>query len=76
MILDDPDRDDESMVDDVIIYSYGRVFLTGASKLKEKLLHAAHEDFLSMHYDAYLSLAEEFTCGASGMTYFSIWRDA
>ena len=48
------------MVDDVVIYSYGRVFLTRAFELKEKLLHAAHEDFLSMHFDAYLSLAEEF----------------
>ena len=61
MILDGPNRDDEYMVDDVVIYYYGRVFLTRDSKLKEKLLHAAHEDFLSMHYDAYLSLAEEFT---------------
>ena len=61
MILDDPDRDEEYMVDDVVIYSSSRVFLTRASKLKEKLLHTTHEDFLSMHYDAYLSLAEEFT---------------
>ena len=61
MILDDLDRDDEYMVDDVVIYSYGRVFLIGASKLKEKLLHAAHKDFFSMHYGAYLSLEEEFT---------------
>ena len=56
MILDDPDGDDRYMVDDVVIYSYGRVFLTRASELKEKLLHAAHEDFLSMNYDAYHSL--------------------
>ena len=61
MILDDQDKDDEYMVDDLVIYSHGRVFLTRASSLKEKLLLAAHEDFLSMHYDAYISLAEEFT---------------
>ena len=52
MILDDPNKYDRYMVDDLVIYSYGRVFLTRASSLKEKLLHAAHEDFLSMHYDA------------------------
>ena len=61
MILDDLDGDDRYMVDDVVIYSYGRFFFTGASKLKEKLLHVAHEDFLSMQSDAYLYLAEEFT---------------
>ena len=44
----------------MVIYSYGRVFLNRDSKLKEKLLHAAHEDFFSMHFDAYLSLVEEF----------------
>ena len=45
----------------MVIYSYGRIFLTRASSLKEKLLHAAHEDFLAMHMDAYFSLLEEFT---------------
>ena len=59
MILDDPDRDDEYMVDDMVIFSHVRVFLTRDSSLKEKLLHAAHEDFFSMHCDAYLALAEE-----------------
>ena len=59
MILDDPDGDDIYMVDDMVNYPYGRVFLTRASKLKEELLHAAHEDFFSMHFDAYLALAEE-----------------
>ena len=44
----------------MVIYSYGRVFLTRASKLKEKLLHATHEDFFSMNFDAYFSLVEEF----------------
>ena len=59
MILDDPDRDDEYMVDDMVIYSHGRVFLTRDSNLKEKLLHAAQEDFFSMHFDAYLALVDE-----------------
>ena len=60
MILNDPEGDDRYMVDDVVIYSYGGFFLTRASSLKKKLLHAAHEDFLSKHFDAYLSLVEEF----------------
>ena len=42
MILDDPDGDDRYMVDIVVIYLHGRVFLTRASSLKEKLLHATH----------------------------------
>ena len=41
MILDDPGRDDEYMMDDMVIYSHGRVFLTRDSSLKEKLLHVA-----------------------------------
>ena len=61
MILDDPDGDDRYMVDDVVIYFYGRIFLTRSSSLKEKLLHAAQEDFSSMHLDAYFHLMEEFT---------------
>ena len=60
MTLDDLERDERYTVDDMVIYSLGRVFLTRGSSLKEKLLHAAHEDFLSMHCAAYLALAEEF----------------
>ena len=60
MILDDPDGDERYMVGDVVIYSYRWIFLTRSSSLKEELLHAAHEDFFSMHLDAYLSLVEEF----------------
>ena len=60
MILDDTDGDDRYRVDDMVIYSHGRVFLTIDSSLKEKSLHAVHEDFFSMHFDAYLALAEEF----------------
>ena len=61
MILDDPDGDDRYMVDDVVIYYYSKLFLTKSFELKKKLLHAAHEDFFSMNFDAYLSLIEEFT---------------
>ena len=61
MILDDSEGDDRYMMDDEVIYYYGRFFLNILSKLKEKLLHAAHVEFLSMHFDAYHSLMEEFT---------------
>ena len=53
MILDDPEGDYRYIVDDGVIYSYGRVFLSRAFELKEKFLHAAHVGFLSMHLDAY-----------------------
>ena len=61
MVLDEPEGDDRYMVDYMVIYGYGRIFLTRASSLKEKLLHEAHEDFLAMHLDACLVLLEEFT---------------
>ena len=61
MIFDDPEGDDRYVVDDGVIYSYGRSFLTKASELKEKFLHATHVEFLSMHFDAYHSLMKEFT---------------
>ena len=61
MILDDPKGDDRYSGDDEIIHYYGRVLLNRASELKEKLLHATHVRFLSMHFDAYHSLMEEFT---------------
>ena len=60
MILDDQEGDYRYMVDDMVIYFYGRIFLTKSSSLKEKLLHAAHEDFSSMHFYAYFHLMEEF----------------
>ena len=44
----------------MIIYHHGRLFLTRVSSFKEKLLHAAHEDFLAVHLDAYFALLEEF----------------
>ena len=61
MILDDPDGDDQYMVDDMVIYYYDKFFLTMTSTLNKKLLHASHEDFLGMHLDAYLALLEDFT---------------
>ena len=61
MILDDPKGDDRYMVVDEVIYSYDRVFLTRFSELNRKLLHVAHVEFLSMHFDAFHSLMEEFT---------------
>ena len=59
MILDEPNGDDRYMVDDGVIYSYGKIFLTRSSTLKEKLLHATHKDLSSMHFDAYFHLMEE-----------------
>ena len=61
MILDDPEGDDRYMVVDEVIHSHDRVFLTRFSKLKRKLLHGTHVDFISMHLDAFHSLMEEFT---------------
>ena len=55
MIIDDPEGEDRYMVDDGVIYYYGKVFLTRASELKKNLLHVAHVDFLVMHFDAYHS---------------------
>ena len=51
IVLDDSEGDFRYMVDDMVIYYYERVLLTRASSLKEKLLHAAHEDILAMHFD-------------------------
>ena len=58
MTLDDPNGDDRYMVDDMVIHSYDIYFLTRDSSLQEKLLHAAHEDFFSMHFDAYIALED------------------
>ena len=46
MILDDQFHEDGYSVRDGVIYYHGRIFFPRASKLKEKLLQAAHEDFL------------------------------
>ena len=54
MILDGLDGDGRYLLDAMIIYHHGRLFLARVSSLKEKLLHATHEDFLAMHLDAFL----------------------
>ena len=61
MILDGPNGYGIYLVDDMIIYHHGKLFLTKTSSLKEKLLHAAHVDFLAMQWDAYFALLEDFT---------------
>ena len=58
---DELGRYDRYTVEDVVIYSYGIIFLTKALELKKKLPHAAHEGFLAMHLNAYFALLEEFT---------------
>ena len=50
--LDGLDGDGRYLVDDMIIYHNGRLFLARDSSLKEKLLHAACEDFLAIHLGA------------------------
>ena len=49
MILDDQLHEEGYSVRDDVIYYHGRIFFSGASKLKDKLLQAAHEDFLFSH---------------------------
>ena len=49
MILDDQLHEEGYSFRDGVIYYHGRIFLFGASKLGEKLLQAAHEDFLFSH---------------------------
>ena len=49
MILDGQLHLEEYSVRDAIIYYHGMIFLSGASKLKEKFLQTAHEDFLFSH---------------------------
>ena len=71
MILDDLVRDDRYAVDDMVIYSYGRIFLTRASSLKEKLLLVALEDFFSIHFEAYISLVVIGRVWAGLIPYFA-----
>ena len=49
MILDDQLHEEGYSIKDGVIYYHGRIFLSRASKLKEKLLQAAHEYFLFSH---------------------------
>ena len=46
MILAGQLYEEEYSIRDGVIYYHGRIFLSRASKLKEKLLQAAPEDFL------------------------------
>ena len=64
MILDDQLPKEGYSVQDEIIYYHGRIFLSRASKLKEKLLQKAHEYFLSSHtysMRAYHMIMEGYT---------------
>ena len=49
MILDDQLHDEGYLVQDGIIYDHGRIFLSRASKLKEKLLQRAYEELCFNH---------------------------
>ena len=49
MILDDQLQEEGYLVQDEVIYHHGMIFLSRASKLKEKLLQRAHEEFLFIH---------------------------
>ena len=63
-ILDGQLLDGRYTLRDGVIYYQSRIFLTRASKLKGKLLHAKYEVFLSSHTDfmrAYHTIMEGFT---------------
>ena len=63
-ILDGQFSDGRYTVRDGVIYFQSRIFLTRASKLKEKLPHVSYGDFLSSHTDfmrAYHTIMEGFT---------------
>ena len=64
MILDDQLLEEGYSVRDEVIYYHGRIFLSRASKLKEKLLHTTHEYFLFSHtysMRAYNTIMEGYT---------------
>ena len=64
MILDDQLQEEGYSLKDEVIYYHGRIFLSRASKLKEKLLHTAHQDFLFSHtysMRAYHTIMEGYT---------------
>ena len=64
MILDNQLQKEGYSVKYEVIYYHDRIFLSRASKLKEKLLHAAHEDFLFSHtysMRAYHTIMEGYT---------------
>ena len=49
MILDDQLHEEGYSVRDGVIYYHSRIFLSRASKLKQKLLQVAHKYFLLSH---------------------------
>ena len=49
MILDDQLHEEGYSIQDEVIYYHGRIFLSRASKLKEKLLQRAYEEFNFSH---------------------------
>ena len=49
MILDDQLQEEGYSVQDEFIYHHGRIVLSRASKLKEKLLQRAQEEFIFNH---------------------------
>ena len=63
-ILDDHISDDRYKVMDEVIYFRDRIFLTGGSQLKEKVLHASHGSPLSGHQGftkTYMAIRERFS---------------
>ena len=64
MIIDDQLQVEGYSFQDEVIYYHGRIFLSRASKLKEKLLQRAHEEFLFSHtysMRAYNTIMESYT---------------
>ena len=64
MVLDDQLHEEGYLVQEEFIYYYGRIFLSRASKIKEKLLQTAHEEFLFSHtysMRAYNTIMESYT---------------
>ena len=49
MILDDMQQEEGYLVQGGVIYHHGRVFFARASKLKQKILQGAHEEFFLNH---------------------------
>ena len=66
MILDDQLDEEGYLVRDEVIYYHGRIFLSRAPKLKEKLLQSDHEYFLFSHtysMRSYHIIMEGYTWG-------------
>ena len=64
MILDDQIHEEGYLVQEGVIYYHGRIFLSGASNLKEKLLQRAYEEFFFSHtysMKAYNTIMERYT---------------